>query len=596
MDIVSIPYQLFYFGLILLSALLMGKLFAHLGIGEITGQILGGLLVNPYFLMQLGFASREYHQAFSSFKFLLFAVFSLIVFALGEEMHIERMKKAGREILIISLIQIVSTFALIFILFFLVGISLIYSLIIGTVGVATAPAALFILIKKMGIEGDLRYKVANIVVLSNVIQIIMFSIFMQIALDMEAGNVLMPAKVLSVMFKKIGLAVIIGIVIFGVLKIIVRETKIETIPVLSSEKTGLGFLRFIFEEMPTPSLEIFLLIFGLISAGSAIAWIFELPFLITSLVAGMLVANFHTRRVFDSLSVSNITPILNLIFFALVGASLRLDTYNLNILFYVSLYVIGRGIGKFFGTRIGCRITHQDLKITECLPMLMLPQAGLAAVQVAFIGMTLSKGEFIFQTVIPAMIIFEVGGILISEHALKRWKSWVIGEERILKGREVLEKERTLLSSVLKEKNIKIPLTGIDKIEVINEMLECLVNSEEVDKKTKNYLFKEVVQREKIQSTGIGDGVAIPHIRTELVDKFICAFGVKKDEGIDFKSIDGKPVNIVFLFLSPEEETGEHLKLLSEISFVLRKEGNRELLNNVANSKKAHDFFHHIKI
>ncbi|MFH2011222.1 MAG: PTS sugar transporter subunit IIA [Pseudomonadota bacterium] len=596
MDIVSVPYQLLYFGLILLSALLVGKLFVHLGIGEITGQILGGLLVNPYFLMHLGLASTEYHKAFSSFKFLLFAVFSLIVFALGEEMHIERIKKGGREILIISLVQILTTFALIFILFFLVGISLIYSLIIGTVGVATAPAALFILIKKMGVEGDLRYKVANIVVFSNVIQIIMFSIFMQIALDIEAGDVLMPAKVLSLMFKKIGLAVIIGTTIFGILKIIVREKKLETTPVLNSEKTGLGFLRFIFDETPTPSLEIFLVIFGLISAGSAIAWIFDLPFLITSLTAGMLVANFHTRRVFDSLSVSNVTPILNLVFFALVGASLRLDTYNFNILFYVSLYVVGRGIGKFFGTKIGCRVTKQDLKITECLPMLMLPQAGLAAVQVAFIGMTLSKGEFIFQTVIPAMVIFEVGGILISEHALKRWKSWVIGEEKILKEGGILAKGRTLLSSVLKEKNIKIPLTGMNKIEVINEMLESLVNNEEIDKKTKNYLFDELVQREKIQSTGIGDGIAIPHIRTELVDKLICAFGVKKDEGIDFKSIDGKPVNIVFLFLSPEEETGEHLKLLSEVSFFLRKESNKELLKNITNSKKAHAFFQNIKI
>ena len=118
----------------------------------------------------------------------------------------------------------------------------------------------------------------------------------------------------------------------------------------------------------------------------------------------MLVANFHTRRVFDSLFIGNITTLFNLIFFALIGASLRLDTYNINILFFVILYVFGRGAGKFFGTMVGCKITRQDLKIAKCMPMLMLPQAGLAAVQVAFIGMTLSNGEFIFQTVIPAMI------------------------------------------------------------------------------------------------------------------------------------------------------------------------------------------------
>jgi mannitol/fructose-specific phosphotransferase system IIA component (Ntr-type)/Kef-type K+ transport system membrane component KefB len=596
MDIIFIPYQLLYFGLLILSALFMGKLFARMGIGEITGQIIGGLLVNPYLLMQLGIASEGYQQAFSSFKFLMFVVFSLIVFALGEEMHIERMKKAGRDILFISFIQVTCTFALIFILFFLTGISLIHSLIIGTVGVATAPAALFLLIKKMGIEGDLRFKTSNIVVLSNVIQIIMFSIFVQIALDIEAGKFLIPTKILVVMVKEIGLAVIIGVIIFSVLKIAVKDIKFETVHTPESEKTGLGFLQFIFEDTPTPSLEIFLMILGLICAGSAIAWNLGLPFLITSFVAGMLVANFHTRRVFDSLFIGNITPFFNLIFFALIGASLRLDAYNLNILFYVLLYIIGRGIGKFFGTRIACNITQQDLKIAQCLPMLMLPQAGLAAVQVAFIGMTLSKGEFIFQTVIPAMIIFEVGGILSSEHALKRWKSWVIGEEKIIKGMEVLEKERTLLSSILKEDNIKIPLTGVNKVEVINELLECFVDSEEIERKTKNYLFKEFVQREKIQSTGIGDGIAIPHIRSESVNKLICALGIKKDEGANFKSIDGKPVNIVFLFLSPEKETGDHLKLLSEIIFVLRKKENRELLKNITNKKAAYNFFRNIKI
>lgn len=574
----------------------MGKLFARLGAGEIAGQILGGLLINPYFLMRLGFASREYQQAFGSFKFLMFAVFSLIVFGLGEEMHIERMKKAGRDTFAISIIQVTLTFSLISILFFLVGTSLILSLIIGTVGVATAPAALFILIKTMGIEGDLRYKTGNIVVLSNVIQVIMFSIFLQIASDAETGKILIPAKILGVMFKEMGLAVIVGMIIFGVLKLAVKDIKLEAMPTPSSDKTGLGFLRFIFEDTPTPSLEIFLLILGLICAGSAIAWSLGLPFLITSLTAGVLVANFHSRRVFDSLFIGNVTPLLNLIFFALVGASLRLDAYNFKILFYVLLYVIGRAVGKFIGTRIGCKITQQDLKITKCLPMLMLPQAGLAAVQVAFIGMALSEGEFIFQIVIPAMIVFEVGGILASEHALKRWKSWVIGEERILKGEGVLEKERSLLSSTLKENNIKIPLIGTDKIQVINEMLDYLVDNGEIEKKTKDYLFNEVIQREKIQSTGIGDGIAIPHTRSELVDRLICALGIKKDEGISFNSIDGIPVNILFLFISPEKETGAHLKLLSEISFVLRKRKNRELLKNMTKREEVYNFFRNIKI
>lgn len=596
MNISYIPYQLLYLGLLVISALFVGKLSARLGVGEITGQILGGMLINPYSLTQMGFDSSLYQHVFSTFKFLMFAVFSLIVFALGEEMHIDRIRKAGKGILIICFIQITFTFGLTFSLFYIVGFPVIHALIIGTVGVATAPAALFILIRKMGIEGDIRYKVANIVVLSNVIQILMFSVFMQIAIENEAGNALIFSKIIAVMLKEVGLAVIIGIAIFGLLKITLRETSIEPSHELSERKTGLGFLRFVFEDTPTPSLEIFLLILGLVCVGSAAAWNLGLPFLITSLVAGMLAANFHTRRVFDSLSIDNITPTFNLIFFALIGASLRLDTYNLEILFFVLLYIVGRGVGKFFGTRLSCKLTKQDLKVTECLPMLMLPQAGLAAVQVAFIALVLTKGESIFQTVIPAMIIFEVGGILASEHALKRWKSWVVGEERILKGQEILEHEGSLLSCVLKENNIKIPLNGMDMFEVLNEMLSCLIESGEIKKKIKMHLFRELILREEMQSTGIGDGIAVPHIRTELVDIFICALGIKKGRGIKFSSIDGKPVEIVFLFLSPEKETRDHLKLLSEISYVLKKEENREMLKNMSTKKEVFDFFRNIKM
>ncbi len=596
METALIPLQLLYFGLIILSSLLMGKLFARMGVGEIAGQILGGLAVNPYLLIRLGIIPLEYQHVFTGFKFFMFAVFSLIVFALGEEMHIERIKKAGKDAFIISFIQITATFLSIFVLFFLTGTTLFHALIIGTVGVATAPVAIFILIKNMGIEGDLRYKVSNIVVFSNVIQILMFSILMQIAMDSEAGKVFLLPNILGAMFKEFGLAVVIGIIIFVILKLAVKDVKFETVPAPSREKTGLGFLRFIFEDSPTPSLEIFLLILGLICTGSAIAWFLGLPFLITSLTAGMLVANFHTRRVFESLFIGNITPLFNLAFFALVGASLELNTYNSEILFFALLYVAGRGIGKFFGTRIGCKYTKQDLKMTQCLPLLMLPQAGLAAVQVAFVSISLPGGEFIFQTVIPAMIIFEVGGILVSERALKQWKSWVIGEEKILMGKETLEHDQTLLNSLLKEANIKIPLEGINQVEVINEMLECLVHNGEIDGNTKGPILKEVIQREKIQSTGIGNGIAIPHIKTELVDQLVCALGIKRDEGITFKSIDGKPVNIIFLFLSPGRVTGDHLKLLSEISYVMRGEGNQEMLKNMTSKKEVYNFFQSITI
>ncbi|MBN1868858.1 PTS sugar transporter subunit IIA [Candidatus Sumerlaeota bacterium] len=591
MNFNEIPFQLLSIGVLLVSALLMGKLFARLGVGEITGQILGGVLVNPSFLHWFGVGSPAYHDAFASLKFMMFAIFSLTVFALGEEMSFERVRKAGRDTLAITLVQILVTFVLVLVLFLLFGgdgTPVVHAFIIATVGLATAPVALFILIKRMGIEGDLRIKATNIVVVSNVVQIVLFSICIQFALDVEGGESATLLRALARVTKEIALSLAIGAAIFLVLKTAIRETPLEPLPYRSDETTELGFLRFFFEDSPTPSLEVLLLVFGLICAGAALAWTLGLPFLITSLAAGMLVANFHSRRVFDSLFIGNITPILNLVFFALVGASLRLETYSLQILFYVFLYVVGRGAGKFFGTWLGCKMTRQDPKIAYCLPMLMLPQAGLAAVQVAFISFALPQGERVFQIVIPGMIVFEVGGILVSERALRKWKSWVVGEAKILRGRTAVVSDDAVLTRILTENDVIVPLSAHNKAEVLNEMLGRLVENEHIAPQVKHGLFREFLRRERIQSTGIGDGVAIPHIRTALVDKMSCVLGIKRDHPVEYKAIDDKPVSLVFLFLSPEKETGNHLRLLSEISYVLRDAREREILLGAGNASEAY--------
>jgi len=76
----------------------------------------------------------------------------------------------------------------------------------------------------MGIEGELRHKAVNTVVLSNVLQIVMFSIFMQVALDLEKGRGLVFWKIASAMAKEVSLAIILGFVMFVVLKLIVKDT------------------------------------------------------------------------------------------------------------------------------------------------------------------------------------------------------------------------------------------------------------------------------------------------------------------------------------------------------------------------------------
>ena len=84
-------------------------------------------------------------------------------------------------------------------------------------------------------------------------------------------------------------------------------------------------------------------------------------------------------------------------------------------------------------------------------------------------------------------------------------------------------------------------------------------------------------QREKLGSTGIGDGLAIPHGKISTLDEIVVAFGRSK-KGVDFDSLDGKPVHIFFLLLAPENSVGQHLKVLAKISKMFKKDNFRQKL------------------
>lgn len=84
-----------------------------------------------------------------------------------------------------------------------------------------------------------------------------------------------------------------------------------------------------------------------------------------------------------------------------------------------------------------------------------------------------------------------------------------------------------------------------------------------------------LLEREKLGSTGIGDGIAIPHGKHSGLDDLMISFG-RSPEGIDFDAMDGKPVHIFFLLMAPEKSTGQHLKVLAKISRMLKDGKFRE--------------------
>jgi len=144
------------------------------------------------------------------------------------------------------------------------------------------------------------------------------------------------------------------------------------------------------------------------------------------------------------------------------------------------------------------------------------------------------------------------------------------------------------LSSVLSGGLTKTPLRSTTKEGVILELLEMLRDAGKIT--NTDTVFHDIMSREKLMSTGIGDGVAIPHGKTAGTKEVLCAFGTKP-EGVDFKSIDGQPVDIFFLVVSPEDEPAIHLKFLATISHILQSEENRKRIREFSSPQDAMALF-----
>jgi nitrogen PTS system EIIA component len=99
-----------------------------------------------------------------------------------------------------------------------------------------------------------------------------------------------------------------------------------------------------------------------------------------------------------------------------------------------------------------------------------------------------------------------------------------------------------------------------------------------------------LLDREKLGSTGIGDGIAIPHGKLKGLDSLVISFG-RSREGIDFESIDGKPVHIFFLLMAPESSTGQHLKALAKISRMLK---DPEFRSDLMSARSAEEIYRKI--
>lgn len=144
------------------------------------------------------------------------------------------------------------------------------------------------------------------------------------------------------------------------------------------------------------------------------------------------------------------------------------------------------------------------------------------------------------------------------------------------------------LSDYLRPDFVALGLEADSKEELLEKMVELAARNPHVQDRTK--VQNAIFEREKIMSTGVGKGFAIPHGKTDAVDDIVLSFAVTA-QPIDYASMDNEPVRLVLLLVSRDNLVGQRLKLLSRASKVMNNDEAREALLNAKSVQEILDIF-----
>ncbi|CUU05403.1 PTS system IIA component, Fru family [Candidatus Thermokryptus mobilis] len=144
------------------------------------------------------------------------------------------------------------------------------------------------------------------------------------------------------------------------------------------------------------------------------------------------------------------------------------------------------------------------------------------------------------------------------------------------------------ISEILTEDFVVVGLDVSTKEDAINALVDIIAKSDKV--KNANKVREAVFEREKIMTTGVGKGFAVPHGKTDAVTDIVAAFAVTK-KPIDYESLDGEPVRLIFLIVGRDNMVGPHIKLLSRVSKLMNDNDFREKLLNAKTPREVVELF-----
>ena len=357
----------------LIAGLISNRLIKLVNLPNVTGYLIVGILLGPYFfsLFNSNLTGVLSEHMVESFGIIVDVALGFIAFSIGSEFKLASIKKLGKGIITITLIQAFA--ALLFVDIALsvyclctgsLAENLPLILTLGAVATATAPAATLMVIKQYKAKGPVTETLLPVVAFDDAVGLILFSISFSIAqvfAKQQAG---------------------IGGADINLLNIIVMPLLEIILSLVIGALIGLA-LTFAMKFFKSRANRLICMIAATFLAVALCelcgTWFgFELSSLLTCMMVGGVFCN--TRKdaiqIFDG--VDRWTPAIFMMFFVLSGAELNFKLITLPVLGICAVYLIARSLGKYFGARFGCKLSHTDENVKKFLGLTLLPQAGVA--------------------------------------------------------------------------------------------------------------------------------------------------------------------------------------------------------------------------
>lgn len=368
--------------------LLLTRIVKLVHLPNVTGYLIAGILVGPYFLKLLS------GDTLHAVEILVTLALGFIAFSIGGEFKLSHLKQIGSKAVIITLFQAFAAVALVDITLLLFGFETPVVLTLGAIATATAPAATLMVVRQYKAKGPVTRTLLPVVAMDDAVGLMVFSISIVLAQSIAAHTEMNIATMLGKPLLEIGLSLGLG-ALLGAIAVVA--------------------MRFFHSRDNYLSVVIAAVLLGV---GLSEMW--ELSSLLLCMAIGAVVANLQPESDKLMAHTERWTPPLFMLFFVISGADLDLAAIP-SVGMLGLLYLLARSVGKYFGSYIGAAVVHADKNVRNYLGLTLLPQAGVAIGMAQMASTALPQYAAQIRTVVLcATLIYELVGPVITKIALTR--------------------------------------------------------------------------------------------------------------------------------------------------------------------------------